>query len=73
MKYLDEYRDGMLGRRLMDEIRRLASRRWSIMEVCGGQTHSSSDMGLKPVRRRRIDSRAGVPGLVTPVEAIDFV
>ena len=38
MKYLDEYRDPALARRLVAEIRRSATRPWVLMEICGGQT-----------------------------------
>ncbi len=37
MKYLDEYRDTDAAQKLADAIRRITTRRWVIMEVCGGQ------------------------------------
>lgn len=40
MKFIAEYRDADLVAQYMDEIRRTATRPWTIMEVCGGQTHS---------------------------------
>ena len=40
MKYLDEFSDPDLARRLLDQIQAAATRPWAIMEVCGGQTHS---------------------------------
>jgi len=40
VKYVDEYRDPERARRLAESIRRLVTRPWSIMEICGGQTHS---------------------------------
>jgi hydrogenase expression/formation protein HypD len=40
MKYLDEYRDAELVHKGLDEIRRTVTRPWSLMEICGGQTHS---------------------------------
>jgi hydrogenase expression/formation protein HypD len=74
MKYLDEYRDGVLARRLIDEIRRLASRPWSIMEVCGGQTHSLLRHGIEAALEGVVEliHGPGCPVCVTPVEAIDF-
>ena len=39
MKFLDEFNDPDLARALLDEIARVATRPWAIMEVCGGQTH----------------------------------
>ena len=40
MKYLDEFRDPVAAKSLVEAIRRGATRPWTIMEVCGGQTHS---------------------------------
>jgi hydrogenase expression/formation protein HypD len=74
MKYLDEYRDGALARCLIDDIRRLTSRRWSIMEVCGGQTHSLLRHGIESALDGVVDliHGPGCPVCVTPIEAIDF-
>ncbi len=36
MKYLDEYRDGDIARKIVDEIHRIQTKPWVIMEVCGG-------------------------------------
>ncbi len=46
MKYLDEYRDGRVAQKIVDEIRRTITRPWVLMEVCGGQTHSIVRHGL---------------------------
>ena len=46
MKYLDEYRDPVLARRLLDELREVATAPWTIMEVCGGQTHTIVRQGI---------------------------
>jgi hydrogenase expression/formation protein HypD len=74
MKHLDEYRDGAVALRLIDDIRRLASRRWSIMEVCGGQTHSLLRYGIEAALDGVVEliHGPGCPVCVTPVEAIDF-
>jgi hydrogenase expression/formation protein HypD len=74
MKYLDEYRDGALAQRLVDDIRRVASRPWSIMEVCGGQTHSLLRHGIDSALDGIVEliHGPGCPVCVTPVEAIDF-
>jgi len=40
MKYLSEYRDPELVDHLLKEIHAIVTRDWTIMEVCGGQTHS---------------------------------
>ncbi len=46
MKYLDEFRDGELAQKLARDIRQTATRTWSMMEVCGGQTHSIVRNGI---------------------------
>ena len=46
MKYLDEYRDEALAKKIVDEIRRIVTKPWVLMEVCGGQTHSIVKYGI---------------------------
>ncbi|GIW54180.1 MAG: hypothetical protein KatS3mg082_0584 [Nitrospiraceae bacterium] len=46
MKYVDEYRDRSAAEAVANEIRRLVTRPWTIMEVCGGQTHAIVRFGL---------------------------
>ncbi|WKU48767.1 hydrogenase formation protein HypD [Streptomyces sp. VNUA116] len=73
MKYLDEYRDPALARRLLDELHRTATRPWQIMEVCGGQTHTLVRQGideLLPAGMRMIHG-PGCPVCVTPLETLD--
>ncbi|MFI1163472.1 hydrogenase formation protein HypD [Streptomyces sp. NPDC020801] len=73
MKYLDEYRDPALARRLLDELGRVATRPWRIMEVCGGQTHTLVRQGideLLPAGIRMIHG-PGCPVCVTPLETLD--
>ena len=73
MKYLDEYRDAETARQLARQIARLATRPWSIMEVCGGQTHSILKFGLDQLLPERITliHGPGCPVCVTPLELID--
>ncbi|MGW3989199.1 hydrogenase formation protein HypD [Streptomyces sp. NPDC004830] len=73
MKYLDEYRDPALARRLLDELRRTATAPWRIMEVCGGQTHTLVRQGideLLPAGMRMIHG-PGCPVCVTPLQTLD--
>jgi hydrogenase expression/formation protein HypD len=49
MKYVDEYRDGEAARKLAEAIARTATRPWTIMEVCGGQTHTIVKYGIDRV------------------------
>ena len=40
MKYIDEYRDEQIVQSLAAQIARQVTRPWSLMEICGGQTHT---------------------------------
>lgn len=73
MKYLDEYRDPELARRMFDELRRITTRPWAIMEVCGGQTHSIIRNGIDQLLPAEIEliHGPGCPVCVTPLEVID--
>ena len=73
MKYLDEYRDGDLTRKLLKEIEKTTTKNWAIMEVCGGQTHSILRSGLDQLLPEKINlvHGPGCPVCVTPLELID--
>ncbi|MDJ0664047.1 MAG: hydrogenase formation protein HypD [Acidimicrobiia bacterium] len=73
MKYLDEYRDPELARKLFDEIDRIATREWVLMEVCGGQTHSIIRNGIDKLLTDKIElvHGPGCPVCVTPLDTID--
>lgn len=74
MKYLDEYRDPIAAQRLLDEIRRITSRCWTLMEVCGGQTHGLLRHGIAAELEGTIEliHGPGCPVCVTDQAAIDF-
>lgn len=74
MKHLDEYRDPQLCRGLVRRIREAASRSWSIMEVCGGQTHGLLRWGIDDELQDvvRLIHGPGCPVCVTPLAAIDL-
>ncbi len=73
MKYLDEYRNGPIAAKIVDEIRRVQTRPWVLMEVCGGQTHSIVKHGLDHLLPEGIElvHGPGCPVCVTPLEMID--
>ncbi len=73
MKYLDEYRDGELAQQLAREIHRLTTKPWSIMEVCGGQTHAIVKFGIDELLPKQLTliHGPGCPVCVTPLEMID--
>ena len=74
MKYLDEYRDPQAARQLLSAIQRRATRRWTIMEVCGGQTHGLLRHGIEAELADTIEliHGPGCPVCVTPLEALDL-
>ena len=73
MKYLDEFSDPGLARKLVDQIKATTSQRWAIMEVCGGQTHSIIRHGIDQLLPDTIEMihGPGCPVCVTPLEIID--
>src|SRR6185369_14734181 len=73
MKYLDEFSDPELAGKLIEQIKAATSRRWSIMEVCGGQTHSIIRHGIDQLLPDTIEMihGPGCPVCVTPLEIID--
>ena len=73
MKYLSEYRDPVVAKALIDQIRRSATRPWTLMEVCGGQTHTIVRQGLDEMLAGAVEMihGPGCPVCVTPLEQID--
>ena len=73
MKYLDEFSNPDLARRLLDQIHAVTTRRWAVMEVCGGQTHSIIRHGIDQLLPDEIEMihGPGCPVCVTPLEIID--
>jgi len=73
VKYLDEYRDAKTAQQFVREIHRLTTRPWSVMEVCGGQTHAIVKFGIDELLPKQITliHGPGCPVCVTPLEIID--
>jgi hydrogenase expression/formation protein HypD len=73
MKYIDEYRDAESARRFARAIARITTRPWSLMEVCGGQTHAIVKFGVDELLPPEITllHGPGCPVCVTPVELIN--
>ena len=73
MKYLDEYRDAATVKKLADSIRRIVTRHWVIMEVCGGQTHTIVKYGVDKMLPDAVElvHGPGCPVCVTSLEMID--
>jgi len=73
VKYLDEFSDPELARKLVDQIHAVTTRPWAMMEVCGGQTHSIIRHGIDQLLPAGVEMihGPGCPVCVTPLEIID--
>jgi hydrogenase expression/formation protein HypD len=73
MKFVDEYRDARAVAELARAIARRVTRPWTLMEVCGGQTHAIVRFGLDELLPAGVTlvHGPGCPVCVTPVELID--
>jgi hydrogenase expression/formation protein HypD len=73
MKYVDEYRDGAAAAKLAEAVARAVTLPWTIMEVCGGQTHTIVKYGIDEVLPPAVElvHGPGCPVCVTSLEMID--
>lgn len=73
MKYLSEYRDADLVEQYLKEIKKTLTKPWTLMEVCGGQTHSLVKNGILDLlpQQVRMVHGPGCPVCVTPLNLID--
>jgi hydrogenase expression/formation protein HypD len=73
VKFLSEYRDPRAAEQLAQAIRKRVTRPWTIMEICGGQTHTIVKSGLEDLLPHQITlvHGPGCPVCVTPIELID--
>ncbi len=73
MRFIDEYRDGQAVQRYARALKRITTKPWKIMEICGGQTHSIVKFGLDELLPPDVTlvHGPGCPVCVTPVELIE--
>ena len=73
MRFIEEYRDADAAQRFADAIRKTVTRPWTVMEVCGGQTHAIMKFGIDELLPPQVTllHGPGCPVCVTPVELID--
>jgi hydrogenase expression/formation protein HypD len=73
MRFVSEYRDAASVGRVLDQIRATVTRPWTLMEICGGQTHAIVRYGLDQLLPSEIElvHGPGCPVCVTPLELID--
>jgi hydrogenase expression/formation protein HypD len=71
---VDEYRErDAVVKGVIEEIRRTVTRPWTLMEICGGQTHAIVRHGIDQLLPPEIElvHGPGCPVCVTPLELID--
>jgi len=73
MKYLNEYRNLEATKKILDEIHKITTKEWHIMEICGGQTHSLVKNGILELLPEKVQMihGPGCPVCVTPLNLID--
>lgn len=73
MKFIDEYRDERTAQLYSRALSRIVTRPWTIMEVCGGQTHSIVKFGIDELLPSAVTlvHGPGCPVCVTPLELIE--
>jgi hydrogenase expression/formation protein HypD len=73
VKFVDEFRDGRLARKLAREIAALATEPVRIMEVCGGHTHAIAKHGLEDLLPPEVEylHGPGCPVCVIPMGRVD--
>ncbi|HVZ26977.1 MAG TPA: hydrogenase formation protein HypD [Sediminibacterium sp.] len=73
MKYLSEYRDPQLVKACLKELHAITRSNWTLMEICGGQTHSLVKNGILDMLPSQITMvhGPGCPVCVTSVGIID--
>ncbi|MGB9773995.1 MAG: hydrogenase formation protein HypD [Bacteroidota bacterium] len=72
MKFVDEYRDAETAEQYVRAIARITTKPWTIMEICGGQTHTIVKFGVDEMLPKEITlvHGPGCPVCVTPIELI---
>ncbi|MFN8257181.1 MAG: hydrogenase formation protein HypD [Bacteroidales bacterium] len=73
MRFIDEYRNKDLVEKLSAKIKSATTKAWTIMEVCGGQTHAILKYNLFEYLPDKVEfiHGPGCPVCVTPIELID--
>lgn len=73
MKFVDEFRDPARTSALVEALARVTTRPWTIMEICGGQTHTILKYGIDQLLPEgvRLVHGPGCPVCVTPTELLD--
>jgi len=73
VRFVDEYRSEESVRKFARAIRGLVTRPWTLMEICGGQTHTLIRFGIDEMLPPSVTMvhGPGCPVCVTPLEMLD--
>lgn len=73
MKLVDDFRSKEIAGQLAKQIAAAATGKWTIMEVCGGQTHTIMQYGIQDLLPDNVQlvHGPGCPVCVTPIEVIN--
>jgi hydrogenase expression/formation protein HypD len=73
MRFIDEYRQADLARRLADQIASMTAEPLKLMEVCGGHTHTIFKYGIEDLLPPNIEMihGPGCPVCVIPLGRVD--
>jgi hydrogenase expression/formation protein HypD len=73
VRFIDEFRNAEAAKAYIDRIKAVATRPWTIMEICGGQTHTIVKSGIDELLPSKLTlvHGPGCPVCVTPLEIID--
>jgi hydrogenase expression/formation protein HypD len=73
MKYLTEYRNLEATKKYLELIEKTITKKWNIMEICGGQTHGLVKNGILELLPEKVQMihGPGCPVCVTPLNLID--
>ena len=69
MKFVDEYRDAETAQKYARAIAQITTQPWTIMEICGGQTHSIVKYGVDELLPEKINLIHG-PGCPNTVRLV---
>ncbi len=72
MKYIDEYRDKNIVRKIVEDIKRISKKEVSFMEVCGGHTMSVQKFGIPSLLPENIKLLSG-PGCPVCVSSRSYI
>jgi hydrogenase expression/formation protein HypD len=73
MKFIDEYRNSQAVQQYVQALNRIVTKPWTIMEVCGGQTHTIVKFGIDELLPPELTlvHGPGCPVCVTSAELIE--